>query len=138
MNKELSELLQELSQIPGVSGYEHAVRSFLRERYAPYVDEFVEGRVGNLIMIKQGNGSEPRRKVMIATHIDEIGGMVSDIEQGFIRFSGIGYLDRRHLIGQEVTVFGRQPYHGVVASRPPHFKDEDISEYPKIADYIID
>ena len=141
MTQELTNLLKDLSNTTSVSGYEHRIRNFLRERYAPYVDEFTEDKVGSLIMLKRGtpsNNNAPRRKIMLAAHLDEIGAIVTNIDRGFLRFTNVGGLDIRLLMGQEVTVFGRKTYHGVIASRPPHFQDEDRSKYPNMTEYQID
>jgi putative aminopeptidase FrvX len=141
MTIELVDLLKELSAAVGISGYEQTIRDILRRHYAPYVDEFVDDPLGSLTMIKRGqqtNGNTPRRKIMLAAHTDEIGAMVIKIDRGFIHFTSVGGLDKRLLLGQEVTVFGRQVYHGVIASRPPHFASEDRDKYPDISDYQID
>jgi endoglucanase len=138
MSETLANLLKELSRAIGVSGYEHAVRDLLRARYAPYVDELSEDKIGNLTMIKRGKGIDPRRKIMLAAHMDEIGAMVTEIDRGFLHFTNVGRVDTRILMGQEVVVFGRQTYHGVIASRPPHFTGEDRSKFPDIGEYQID
>ena len=141
MTTEPLALLKELSTAVGISGYERPIRELVRERFAPYVDEFFDDPLGSLTMIKRGeqdDGPGPRRKIMLAAHIDEIGGMVTQVERGFIHFTKVGGLDRRLLLGQEVTVFGRQRYHGVIASIPPHFSQADRSRYPELETYQID
>jgi endoglucanase len=141
MTTELVDLLKELSAAAGISGYERPIRDLLRERYAPYVDEFIDDPLGSLTMIKRGQpeaGDAPRRKIMLAAHIDEIGAMVTEIERGFIYFTRVGGLDPRPLLGQEVTVFGRRPYQGVVASIPPHFAYENRDQYPDLETYQVD
>ena len=141
MTIELLDLLKELSAAVGLSGYEHPIRDILRQHYAPYVDEFVDDPLGSLTMVKRGqqtNGAALRRKIMLAAHTDEIGAMVIKIDRGFIHFARVGGLDKRLLLGQEVTVFGRRAYHGVIASRPPHFATEDRDKYPDLSEYQID
>jgi len=57
---------------------------------------------------------------MLAAHSDEIGLMVKGFDEGFIRFARVGGVDVRTIVGQEVTVHGKRPLPGIVASRPPH------------------
>lgn len=136
------DLLTRLSQAYGVSGYEHNIRDILREYCQPFVDRFEDDALGNLMMVKKGSvaADEPRYKIMLAAHTDEIGGMVTKIDRGILYFTRVGGLDHRQLFGQEVTVFGRngREFHGVVASRPPHFATEDRNTFPQIEEYQID
>lgn len=62
----------------------------------------------------------PRRSIMLASHMDEIGLMVAGINRGFIRVTALGGVDPRVLLGQEVIVHGRKDLSGVIASTPPH------------------
>ncbi|MFQ5578381.1 MAG: M20/M25/M40 family metallo-hydrolase [Anaerolineae bacterium] len=141
MTHELTALLKDLSAAVGVSGYEQAIIDLLRARYAPYVDKFETDKMGNLLMFKRGappGDSAPRRTVMLAAHIDEIGAMVTQIDRGFLNITAVGGLDARMLLGQEVVVFGRQTYHGLIASRPPHFRGEDRSKVPPLSALQVD
>jgi len=121
MADELISVLKRLSAAPGVSGREMAVRGLLMELLTPLVDEISVDVVGNLIAVKRGEqvGSS-RHKVMVSAHMDEIGMVVTGLEGEFIRFTQIGGIDDRVLLGQEVLVHGRNPLPGVIASRPPH------------------
>lgn len=136
------DLLKALSTAVGISGYEHDIRALLRDHCASYVDTFQEDPLGNLIMFKKGamanDDATPRRSIMLAAHTDEIGGIVTHIERGFIHFTNVGGLDKRLLMGQEVTVFGRKPLQGIIASLPPHFSDVARDQYPDIEAYQID
>jgi len=113
-------LLKRLSDAAGVSGFEGPVREVVREMWEPLADELQEGRLGSLIALKKGTGPEPRPKLMLAAHMDEIGLMVSDIDKGFLRVARIGGTDRRIVVGLEVVVHGRRELPGLVATRPPH------------------
>ena len=113
-------LLKQLSEAEGIAGFEGPVRNLVRETWQPYVDEMHDGALGSLIALKKGVGPEPRPKVMLAAHMDEIGLMVTDIEDGFLRITRVGGTDRRVLLGLEVVVHGRRELPGVVATRPPH------------------
>lgn len=85
-------LLEELTQLWGVAGYESAVREFIREKAAPYADEILTDAVGNLIVHKKGAGGNEAKKIMYAAHMDEIGFMVKKIEaDGRLRVCNLGW-----------------------------------------------
>ncbi len=85
-------LLEELTQLWGVSGYEKAVREYIAERIKDHADEMWTDAIGNLIALKRGTGKEGSRKIMYAAHTDEIGFMVKKIEQdGRLRLCNMGW-----------------------------------------------
>ena len=113
-------LLKRLSEANGVSGYEHQVRQSVQEEFGRLADEVRTDALGNVIALKQGEGPEPRPAIMLATHMDEIGLIVSDLEDGFLHFQQVGGYDDRVLLGQEVLVHGRRVLPGIIGARPPH------------------
>lgn len=117
---DIAPLLKRLSEANGVSGYEHQVRDIVIEEFGHHADSVRTDVLGNVIALKQGDGSEPRPALMLATHMDEIGLIVSELEKGFIHFQQVGGYDDRVLLGQEVTVHGRQELPGIIGARPPH------------------
>ncbi|MBC7235438.1 MAG: M42 family peptidase, partial [Chloroflexi bacterium] len=120
---ETVDLMRQLSEASGVSGYEEEVRQVVRRAFEPVADQVRSDALGNLIALKRGSGGEEgtsRRSIMLAAHTDEIGLMVTGLEKGFIRFTRVGGVDVRTILGQEVVVHGRRPLGGVVASHPPH------------------
>ena len=117
---EVIPLLRRLSEAEGIAGFEGPIRGVVREAWEPFVDEMHEGKLGSLIALKKGTGPEPRPRLMLAAHMDEIGLMVTDIEEGFLRITRVGGTDRRVLLGLEVIVHGRRDLPGIVATRPPH------------------
>jgi putative aminopeptidase FrvX len=123
---QIKDLLKRLSEAGGVSGYEAAVRELVREEFTPYVDEMRTDSMGNLIALKRGQAADqsPRRSIMLAGHMDEIGLVVTKLEMGFIRFSTVGGFDLRVLPGQEVMVHGRRDLLGVIGMRPPHVLEQ--------------
>ena len=85
-------LLEKLTQIWGVSGYEKAVREAIKAEAEPYADEMWTDGVGNLIVLKRGLGGEKPKKIMYAAHMDQIGFMVKDIEEsGLLRICNMGW-----------------------------------------------
>ncbi len=117
---QIAPLLKKLSEARGISGYEAEVREIVAEEFGRYADEVQTDKLGNVIALKRGESEEPRRRIMLAGHIDEIGLMVTTLEKGFLRFTSVGGFDERTLLGQEVTVHGRKDLPGIIGSRPPH------------------
>lgn len=85
-------LLKELTQLWGVSGYEKEVRHYIEEKAAPYADEIMTDAIGNLIVLKKGKGGDSSKRLMFAAHMDEIGFMVKTIEEdGKLRVCNLGW-----------------------------------------------
>jgi putative aminopeptidase FrvX len=129
--------LRRLSEASGVSGYEHQVRDIVREEFARYADEVRTDTLGSVIALKRGTAPEPRPAIMLATHMDEIGLIVSDFEKGFLRFEQVGGYDDRVLLGQEVMVHGRQDLPGIIGGRPPHVLPKDERDKPIPYDKLL-
>jgi endoglucanase len=122
-------LLKQLTEAVGIAGREAPVRALITQLWQPLVDEIREDKLGSLIAFKRGaDTSAP--KLMLAAHMDEIGLVVTGIEEGFIRIARVGGTDRRVLPGLEVTVHGREELPGIVASRPPHVLSEEERKSP--------
>lgn len=100
----MKKLLQTLTETFGPSGYEDEVRKIVHSEVEALVDEVRVDALGNLIAHKRPTKpSRNIRKVMIAAHMDEIGVIVSHVdERGFIRFSPIGGVFRRYVLGGRV------------------------------------
>ena len=71
--------LKELCLVHSVSGRERAIRELLTKKVTPYVDEVSEDALGNLIAVKKGKGGK-KNSVMLCAHMDEIGFLVTFIE----------------------------------------------------------
>lgn len=135
------ELLKELCEVPGVPGREERLRAIVRRELEPIVDEMRVDALGNLICVKKNEGA---RKLMIAAHMDEIGFVVSHIDdkKGWVRLVGLGGHDPRNMVAQRVTVCadsGDLPgvlYPGI---KPPHIQtSEDTKKQPVVSDFFVD
>jgi endoglucanase len=134
---ELKTLLAAFADAPGISGYENDVSALLRKELEPLVDEVTVDIMGNVVGTRRGDGPS----VMIAAHMDEIGLMVKYVdEQGFLRFVPIGGWFDPMLLGQRVTLHGREgKVTGVIGTKPPHILDEEERKRGfKIKDMFID
>ena len=136
---EIKQVFRTLSESSGVSGYEHDLTLPIQEA-CPWADEVKTDKLGNLIMLKKGQGPGPRPKVMLAGHMDEIGLIITKIEKdGFLRFGTIGGFDQRVLLAQEVVVHAQQPLTGIIGAKPPHIQAPgEQSNAVKMDDLFID
>ena len=142
-----AELLKRLSKAVGISGYEKPVRALIREEFSQYADQVQTNKMGSLIALKRGAPLEepgaPRRRIMLAAHMDEIGLMVTGLEEGFLRITAVGGIDLRTLPAQPVTVHGTvggsHALPGVIASVPPHLlPDQDRTKVIPIEKLFVD
>lgn len=124
----MRKLMEELVFIPGLSGHETPVREFITDKIRSVARVQIDP-IGNLTA-SVGSGY-PR--MLFASHMDEIGMVVSYIEpQGFLRIRKVGMLDDRLLIGRVVEIMtrgGKVP--GVIGIRPPHLMTS-LEDYEKI------
>jgi endoglucanase len=103
----------------------------------PLADEISVDNMGNVIAFKKGKGS---KRVMVAAHMDEIGFMVSHVDDnGFLRFTTLGGFDPKTLTAQRVIVHGKKDFIGVMGSKPIHLMTpEERKKHIEIQDYFID
>ena len=134
--------LELLSNGKGISGYEYPLQSTIISAFEEHLDDVSVDKLGNVIGVKKGTykDKENNIKIMLAAHMDEIGLMVKDIEEnGFIRFTNIGGIDPRTILGQEVIVHGIEDLFGVIGSKPPHLQDaSEQNKAIKMEDMTID
>jgi putative aminopeptidase FrvX len=117
------EFLKNLLSTPGPSGYEEAAAEVWRAEAGEFAE--VRGdRMGNSFATLNGGGT-PR--IMLAGHIDEIGLMITHVEEGgLLRFQGVGGWDPQVLVGQRVLVQtdnGEVP--GVIGKKAIHVMEAD-------------
>lgn len=139
MNNETLDLFKTLTELPGASGNEHAVRSFMRKELEKYADEIVQDKLGSIFGVKKGSEDGPT--IMVAGHMDEVGFMVTSItENGMIRFQPLGGWWSQVLLAQRVQIITeRGPVIGVIASIPPHLLNEEVRKKPmEIKNMLID
>lgn len=136
-----TELLAELSNAHGTSGREEAIATIVRRELAPSVDRIETDPLGGLCGIREP--SDPTGaavRLMLAAHMDEIGLMVTAIEDsGYLRVIPLGGWDARTLVSQRVLVHGREVLDGAVGVPPVHtLSAEDRNRAPKLDDLRID
>ncbi len=132
MNREnLKQAIVSLCSIMSVSGFETHHTDTLTEAIAPYFDEHRTDAVGNHLFIRRC-GKEGAPLLMIDTHYDEIGMLVTDLcEGGFLKFTSVGGLSPSVLQGADVVIYGEKTLRGVITSTPPHLRaagDDKLSD----------
>jgi tetrahedral aminopeptidase len=132
-------LLRDLSERSGVAGFETEVRERLEELVRPHVDEVRVDPLGNLIAERRGDGG-PR--LMLDAHMDEIGFMVSYIEEGgWLRIVPVGGWDARIVAAHALTILadGGGKLRGILGTLPPHILTQADREKPlALEDAFVD
>lgn len=94
----MKDLIKQLTEAYGPPGYEQTVRNLIQAQVTPYADQIEIDSLGNLHAVKHGSGQGVT--VMLAAHMDEIGLMVSHIdEQGFARLTPLGGVRPETMVG---------------------------------------
>lgn len=134
-------LLSEFCKVPAAPGFEQRLRAVMLEKVAPYVDELYTDAMGNVHAVKKGTkqGADAK-KIMIGAHMDEIGFIVTHIEEGgFIRFHTLGGFDPKTLTAQRVIIHGKKDIIGCMGGKPIHLMSEaDRSKPLSTKDFFID
>ncbi|MBO9312578.1 MAG: M42 family metallopeptidase [Chloroflexus sp.] len=120
----MMQLLKELTEAHGASGYEGPVRTLMR-RYLEPVSEIEGDNLGSIIARRIGVPDGPR--IALAAHLDEIGLLVTRItDDGFLKFQPLGGWWDHVLLGTRVEVMTRQgSIIGVIGAKPPHILSND-------------
>ena len=129
----MKSLIEKITQITGPSGYETQIRAAVRAEIEGLVDEIQVDNLGNLIARKNPTGGENGLKIMLAAHIDEIGLIVTHVdERGFVRFAPLGGVNPLNLPGGRVRFLnGAQ---GVIGTE----RRSDPSKRPDLEQMYID
>lgn len=133
-------MLKELTDAKGIPGNEREAREVFRKYIEPLADSVELDGLGSLIAKKSGDENGP--KIMIAGHLDEIGFMVTQIDdKGFLKFQTVGGWWSQVMLAQRVTIVTRKgdTITGVIGSKPPHILPPEARKKPfEIKDMFID
>ncbi len=133
------QLLKEITEANGVSGYEDDVRRIMAREMEPLVDAVEYDKMGSILGIKSGSGDVPR--VMVMGHMDEIGFMVKEVtSDGYIKFLPLGGWWGHVALGQRMRIItSKGPILGVIGSKPPHLlPPEERKKVLTIKEMFID
>ncbi|WP_170007878.1 M42 family metallopeptidase [Bacillus fonticola] len=136
---ETLQMLKALTDAKGIPGNEREARHVMKEYIAPFADEVSTDGLGSLVAVKKGDENGP--KIMVAGHLDEVGFMVTQIdEKGFIRFQTVGGWWSQVMLAQRVTITTKKgDITGVIGSKPPHILPPEARKKPvEIKEMFID
>jgi tetrahedral aminopeptidase len=128
----MKDLIKRLVEAVGPSGHEYAIRDLIRTEVEPLVDSLQVDALGNLIT-RKGKKGPGGMKILLAAHMDEIGVMVTHIDDnGFIRFISIGGVRPLTCFGGRVTFMNGT--HGVIGME----RLENPDRIPSLENMFID
>lgn len=134
----VEEYTRQLCRESGPSGFESAAVDRAEELMRPLVDEVRRDVLGNLFGLRRC-GQPDAKHLLLDAHIDEVGFIVTEITEGFLKFAAIGGVDVRMLPGREVTVMCSEPLYGVIDCLPPHvLTAEQREQAVQLKDLYID
>ena len=132
------ELLRELTEASGVSGYEREIREIIR-KHLKEITVIEQDKLGSIVCRKEGKTQSPR--IMLAGHMDEIGFIVKLItDEGYIRLSPLGGWWGHVMLAQRVVIKTRGgDIPGIIGSKPPHIlSDEERKKVLEPKDMYVD
>ncbi|WDU78384.1 M42 family metallopeptidase [Lysinibacillus sp. G01H] len=134
------QMFKDLTDANGIAGNERAPREVMKKYIAPYADTVETDNLGSVIAKKIGDENGP--KIVVAGHLDEVGFMVTQIDdKGFIKFQTVGGWWSQVMLAQRVTITTRKGDEviGVIGSKPPHILPADVrNKVVDIKDMFID
>lgn len=116
-----------LSNLPGLSSFEWSVVSKIKSNLKEKDLEFQKDGIGSLIARKNTNTSHNPIKLMFATHIDEVGFIVEDIRDSFLKLSPVGSTWSHLVVGQIYQLVNKEGkiYHGIISSPATHGRSQE-------------
>ncbi len=135
---DIETFLFSLLSAPGLAGFEEPVCKIIKECWEPLTDEITTSRMGSLHALRRSAAKGKNPSLMIAAHMDAVGLMVKQIENGFLQIAPVGGVDPRILPGQAVTVHGRRDLPGVVQMLPDRLMPADAGKTPDFARLFVD
>lgn len=124
-------VLKKMTESFGPSGFERETARIIKEFMEPYSDEILTDKLGSVVFISKGESERPH--VLLAGHIDEVGFVVSGIDEktGFLSFNPLGGWWDQVLLSQRVVVRTEKgDLYGVIAAKPPHLLTDEEKQKP--------
>ncbi len=138
--EELIRTQEELSTLLGCPGREQEVAAYLEGRLEGLADRVWRDPLGSVLAVREGSPGGER--ILLSAHMDEVGFMVSHVEEsGFLRVDALGGFDRRVLpaAALQFRADDGAAVHGVVGSIPLHVTaPEQRERVPEIRDLFVD
>ena len=134
------DLMKRLMEAFGPSGFEREASRICKEYMAQYSDEVIADKLGSVAFVARGSSDRPH--VLLAGHVDEVGFVVSGIDErlGALSFNTLGGWFDQVLLGQRVVVrTSKGDVSGVIGAKPPHvLSPEERNKVVQRKDMFID
>lgn len=100
---DIADILRKLMMLPAPSGYEHEMINAMLEGFEPFANDVDVDCIGNVIARFEGYDSSAP-PLMILAHMDQVGFVIRQIEDGFLRIERLGGIPEKVLAGLKVWV----------------------------------
>ncbi len=111
--------LEDLSNIQAISGFEDDVVNYVKKIVERHRYDYKEDFMKNLTVFIPGKSHD--FKIGLFAHMDEVGLMITRIEDDFIaKFAPVGGVDPRVLVGKKVRIGDKSD--GVIGFKPIHLQ----------------
>jgi putative aminopeptidase FrvX len=141
VSDDFPKVLRDLLAARGPSGYETAPAAVWRAAAEAFGAKVGTDVVGTPSALVEGMGGPPTRRLVVMGHIDEIGLIVTHIDdEGFLWFREVGGWDAQILVGQRVVLGTRAgELAGVIGKKPIHLlREEERKKVAEVRDLHID
>lgn len=128
---------KELCLLPGVSGCEKPVADYIIDKISGLEGvTYKVDALGNIIVHKKGEMA-PKTKLLLSAHMDEVGLIITSIgDEGMLKFTSVGGIDPRVVLGRRVNING---HIGVIGTKAVHLqKSDERKTAPDFDSLLID
>ena len=132
----MKKLYRDLVDIPGAPSFETHVKRYMKAEMQKHTDTIIEDKLGSVFGVLNENSDGPR--VMMAGHMDEVGGMVTGItKEGLVKMIPLGDIKGDVYVSQHMIIYtdDLEEIPGITASKPPHLtkgKKEDTLKFDEL------
>lgn len=122
---QIKDTIKALCEACGIVGQESTVANLIKEEIVNCCKCKIDN-IGNVVAFKKGRKA-PKHKIMLVAHMDEVGFLVSNIEnEGLLKLVKVGSIDVSILVGQKLLVAAKKKFlPGVVGIKPVHLQSRD-------------
>ncbi|WP_338964356.1 MULTISPECIES: M42 family metallopeptidase [unclassified Spiroplasma] len=136
-------MYENILQAFGPSGCEEQVVILMKQYYQKYTSEIIQDNLGSCFaVIRNQTGIKNAKKVMLMAHGDEIGFMVSQInEKGLIRINPLGGIWEQTLLAKRLRLLKDDGTFiiGAISAIAPHLLSPEARSKPTpIANMLVD
>lgn len=129
------ENIKKLSEAFGPSGHEDEAAELFAKLLKPFVAEVHQDALGNVVGCRPGAAGAGR--VLLEAHLDEVGFVVTGLDEGFAKFDTFGRVDPRYLPAAALRLKGGAA--GIVSVMPPHvLTAEAMKKAPELKELVLD